>query len=130
MSSTVDLGIIRFDPSPNIADREQLTASVDALETYVSVDLGSGGLWVISIDGEFVSDEYPHPTTACMAALGHLIVHAVDVVTQAPGIPNMQRQEKLCRDWLNNLTDTLRSAGKLPDSIQHALNSGDGTYRP
>lgn len=129
---SMDLGIIRFDPTPNAGDMQQFTASVNELECYVSVDLGIDGLWIISIDGDFVADEYPTPQLACMASLGHLVVYAVDVVVQAPGIDDadLQRRAKLCRDWLCKLTDRLRTQPRLPDSIHHALNSGSATYKP
>ena len=135
MIDIIDLGIIRFEPSPNISDQERLTAAVDAIETYVSADLGNDGLWIISIDGEFVSDEYPDANSACMAALGHLVIHAVDVVVQAPGTDDadLQRQAKLCRDWLNTLAEYLHAkpyGTALPRSVEEALNSGDGAYRP
>ena len=130
MTDHIDLGIIKFNLHISTDECDRLTASVDALEVYVSLTLGRDGLWIIDIDGEFVADEYPSAESAAMAALGHLIVHAVDVVVQAPGIDNadLQRRAKLCRDWLNDVTD--RMHGTLPASIQHALNSGDGSYRP
>ena len=106
---SIDLGVICFRPHPNSSDTPMMTASVDALEVYVSVSLGNEGLWTIDIDGEFVADEYPDHVTAATAALGHLIVHAVDIVVQAPGIDDadLQRRAKLCRAWLNDVSDRL-----------------------
>lgn len=105
----IDLGIIKFYPSPNASDRPSLTAAIEAIETYVSLDLGNDGLWIISIDGEFVADEYPDEKTAAMAALGHVIVNAVDIVAQAPGIDDadLQQRAKLCREWLNGIVENL-----------------------
>lgn len=131
----IDFGIIKFEPHANCSDTPCLTACVDALECYVSVTLGNDGLWTIDIDGDFKADEYPDEKTACMAAVGHLIVEAVDMMVAGPGsdIASVIKQAKLAKDWLNTLYEYLRNhpyGTQLPPTIQHALNSGDGSYRP
>jgi hypothetical protein len=115
--NTIDLGIIKFEPHANAADVSTLTAAVDELEMYVSVSRGRSGFWIIDIDGDFVVDEYTDEYSAAVAALGHLIVRAVDVTMDAAEPVELApyEQGRLCRRWLGKLVGKLSRPETVPE---------------
>lgn len=106
---SIDLGVIKFKPVPNAADEPQLAAAVEAIETHVFVDVGPDGLWRVAIEDDVVAEEYLTPNAACMAAMGLLIVHVVGRVEHPEETDqDWQRRDRLYRDWLNTVVETIR----------------------
>lgn len=108
--SAIDMGIIKFEPHPNAEDKAMMLATVDELEMYVGLIYHAERWeWSIEIDGVVVADEYTDSMSAAYAALGHLIVRAVDVSVQYAGSEEAEgrRRARLCRRWVSRLVNKL-----------------------
>ena len=105
----VDLGIIKYNETPNASDSQVLCAPVDALEVYVIVTQSERGDWRVSVDDCEVGSEYRTKNDACMAGLGHLIQWAVDTASLEGEAAQYDSVLIVrCKDWLNNLAERLK----------------------